>query len=156
MFLRFKYHNKKIIPLLFIILIGCQLQEPYKNHGILFLKNRSEKLVLNKTNKNDVINIIGQPHSKSITDENQWMYIERVLTKGKYHKLGKNILKTNNILVLDFDKYGILKNKKLFDKNDKEVVRFSKMETENDLVKRSFVQSFLESVRSKMYGNRKW
>ena len=84
------------------------------------------------------------------------MYIERILTKGKYHKLGKNILKTNNILVLDFDKYGILKNKKLFDKNDKEVVRFSKMETENDLVKRSFVQSFLESVRSKMYGNRKW
>ncbi len=155
MFLRFKYHNKKIIPLLFIILIGCQLQEPYKNHGILFLKNRSEKLVLNKTNKNDVINIIGQPHSKSITDENQWMYIERILTKGKYHKLGKNILKTNNILVLDFDKYGILINKKLFDKNDKEVVRFSKMETENDLVKRSFVQSFLESVRSKMYGNRK-
>ena len=155
MFLRFKYHNKKIIPLLFIILIGCQLQEPYKNHGILFLKNRSEKLVLNKTNKNDVINIIGQPHSKSITDENQWMYIERILTKGKYHKLGKNILKTNNILVLDFDKYGILKNKKLFDKNDKEVVRFSKMETENDLVKRSFVQSFLESIRSKMYGNRK-
>ena len=155
MFLRFKYHNKKIIPLLFIILIGCQLQEPYKNHGILFLKNRSEKLVLNKTNKNDVINIIGQPHSKSITDENQWMYIERILTKGKYHKLGKNILKTNNILVLDFDKYGILKNKKLFDKNDKEVDRFSKMETENDLVKRSFVQSFLESVRSKMYGNRK-
>ena len=156
MFLRFKYHNKKIIPLLFIILIGCQLQEPYKNHGILFLKNRSEKLVLNKTNKNDVINIIGQPHSKSITNENQWMYIERILTKGKYHKLGKNILKTNNILVLDFDKYGILKNKKLFDKNDKEVLRFSKMETENDLVKRSFVQSFLESVRSKMYGNRKW
>ena len=155
MFLRFKYHNKKIIPLLFIILIGCQLQEPYKNHGILFLKNRSEKLVLNKTNKNDVINIIGQPHSKSITDENQWMYIERILTKGKYHKLGKNILKTNNILVLDFDKYGILINKKLFDKNDKEVVRFSKMETENDLVKRSFVQSFLESIRSKMYGNRK-
>ena len=155
MFLRFKYHNKKIITLLFIILIGCQLQEPYKNHGILFLKNRSEKLVLNKTNKNDVINIIGQPHSKSITNENQWMYIERILTKGKYHKLGKNILKTNNILVLDFDKYGILKNKKLFDKNDKEVVRFSKMETENDLVKRSFVQSFLESVRSKMYGNRK-
>ena len=155
MFLRFKYHNKKIIPLLFIILIGCQLQEPYKNHGILFLKNRSEKLVLNKTNKNDVINIIGQPHSKSITNENQWMYIERILTKGKYHKLGKNILKTNNILVLDFDKYGILKNKKLFDKNDKEVLRFSKMETENDLVKRSFVQSFLESVRSKMYGNRK-
>ena len=143
------------MPFLFIILISCQLQEPYKNHGILFLKNRSDQLILNKTNKNDVINIIGQPHSTSISDENQWMYVERILTKGKYHKLGKNVLKTNNILVLNFDKYGILNNKKLFNKNDKEFLKFSKMETENELIKDSFVQSFLESVRAKMYGNRK-
>ena len=143
------------MPFLFIILISCKLQEPYKNHGILFLKNRSEQLILNKTNKNDVINIIGQPHSTSISDENQWMYLERILTKGKYHKLGKNVLKANNILVLNFDKYGILNNKKLFNKNDKEFLKFSKMETENELIKDSFVQSFLESVRAKMYGNRK-
>tara|TARA_B100000941_G_C28485932_1_gene544974 strand:- start:8 stop:475 length:468 start_codon:yes stop_codon:yes gene_type:complete len=155
MFSIFKYHFYKILPFLFIILINCQLQEPYKNHGILFLKNRSEQLILNKTNKNDVINIIGQPHSTSISDENQWMYVERILTKGKYHKLGKNVLKTNNILVLNFDKYGILNNKKLFNKNNKEFLKFSKMETENELIKDSFVQSFLESVRSKMYGNRK-
>ena len=155
MFSVFKYHFYKILPFLFIILISCKLQEPYKNHGILFLKNRSDQLILNKTNKNDVINIIGQPHSTSISDENQWMYVERILTKGKYHKLGKNILKTNNILVLNFDKYGILNNKKLFNKNDKEFLKFSKMETENELIKDSFVQSFLESVRAKMYGNRK-
>ena len=37
------------------------------------------------------------------------MYIERVLTKGEYLKLGQNILKTNNILILNFDKYGVLK-----------------------------------------------
>ena len=30
-------------------------KEPEKNHGILFLENRSNKLVLNKSNKNDVI-----------------------------------------------------------------------------------------------------
>ena len=83
------------------------------------------------------------------------MYVERILTKGKYHKLGKKILKTNNILVLNFDKYGILNNKKLFKKNDKKFFKFSKMETENELIKDSFVQSFLESVRAKMYGNRK-
>ena len=155
MFSIFKYHFNKILPILFIILINCQLQEPYQNHGILFLKNRSEQLILNKTNKNDVINIIGQPHSTSISDENQWMYVERILTKGKYHKLGKNVLKTNNILVLNFDKYGILNNKKLFNKNNKEFLKFSKMETENELIKDSFIQSFLESVRAKMYGNRK-
>ena len=40
-----------------------------------------------------------------------WIYIERIFTKGKYHKLGQNILKENNVLVLTFDKYGVLKKK---------------------------------------------
>ena len=26
-------------------------------------------------------------------NENEWIYIERVLTKGEYHKLGQNVLK---------------------------------------------------------------
>ena len=65
---------------------------------------------MNQSNINDVIDILGQPHSKSISDDNQWIYIERVLTKGEFHKLGQNILKTNNVLILSFDKYGILKN----------------------------------------------
>ena len=60
----------------------------HKNHGVLFLKNRSEKLVMNQYNINDVIDILGQPHSKSISDDNQWIYIERVLTNGEFHKLG--------------------------------------------------------------------
>ena len=34
---------------------------------------------------------MGQPHSKSITDENVWIYLERTLGKGKYHKLGSNM-----------------------------------------------------------------
>ena len=60
-----------------------------------------------KVNKNDTIKVMGQPHSKSINDENEWIYIERVLTKGEFHKLGQNILLDNNVLVLDFDKFGI-------------------------------------------------
>ena len=87
------------------------ITESTKNHGIIFLKNRSEKLVENTSNKNDVLRIVGQPHTKSINNENEWFYIERVLTKGEYHKLGQNILKSNNVLVLNFDKYGILKIK---------------------------------------------
>ena len=89
MFFRLKYHKILLAIYLLTILANCQLQEPFKNHGIIFLENRSKKLVLNKSNKNDVINIVGQPHSKSINNENEWFYIERVLTKGKYHKLGK-------------------------------------------------------------------
>ena len=154
MFLRFKYHNKKIISLFFIILIGCQLQEPSKNHGIIFLKNRSDKLVINNSNKNDVLKVIGQPHSKSIDDDEIWLYFERIFTRGQYHKLGQNILKTNNVLVLKFNKYGILEQKKFFDKENKKDLKFTENVTENDLSRKSFVQTFLQSIKQKMYGNK--
>jgi len=135
--------------------MSCQLQDPYKNHGILFLENRSKKLTIKKTNQNDVLKIIGNPHTKSIDDENTWIYLERVLTKGKYHKLGKHVLKTNNALVLVFDKYGILQSKEIFQVENNKKLSFSKDKTENKLTKRSFVESFLSSVKQKMYGSRK-
>ena len=154
MFFKIKNHIRIFLVLSFIILINCQLQEPYKNHGIIFLENRAKKLLVDKSNKNDVIKIIGQPHSKSIKNDNEWIYFERVITKGEFHKLGQNVLKSNNVLVLSFDKYGILKNKLLLDKNDKKKVAFSKGETKNELTRKSFVERFLSSVRTKMYGNK--
>ena len=154
MFFKFKYHYKKILFFLFFILIGCQLQDPNKNHGIIFLENRAAKLVVLQTNKNDVLKIIGNPHTKSIENDDIWIYIERTLTKGKYHKLGKHVLKTNNALVLEFDKYGILENKKFYNKDDIKKVSFSKDTTENEMSKKSFVESFLNSVKEKMYGGK--
>ena len=56
------------------------------------------------------------------------------------------------MLVLKFDKYGILTQKKLFKKTDKKEINFSKAETENDLTQKSFVQKFLQSIKTKMYG----
>jgi len=149
-----KNHLNKILFILFFILMSCQLQDPYNNHGILFLENRSKKLIPNQSNQNDVLKIIGYPHTKSIDDENIWIYLERTLTKGKYHKLGKHVVKKNNVLVLVFNKYGILTSKEIFDVKDSKKLAFSKDSTENQLSKKSFVEDFLSSVRQKMYGNR--
>jgi len=135
--------------------MGCQLQEPIKNHGILYLENRSDKLTIKESNKNDVIRVLGQPHSISINDENLWLYLERSLSKGKYHKLGRHVLKENNVLVLNFDKYGVLKSKDFYNKNSIKKVSFSNKETKNELSKKSFVENFLSSIKQKMYGNRK-
>jgi len=154
MTLGFKYHSIVFLFIIFLILLGCQLQEPAKNHGILFLDNRSKKLTINKSNKNDVIKILGQPHSKTFDQDDTWIYIERTLSKGKYHKLGRHELKTNNTLILNFDKYGILKNKDFYNKEDINKIKFSKKTTSNDLSKKSFVESFLQSVKKKMYGTR--
>tara|TARA_B100001248_G_scaffold247152_1_gene218387 strand:+ start:10359 stop:10826 length:468 start_codon:yes stop_codon:yes gene_type:complete len=146
--------NNIILYSIFFILVACQFQEPTNKHGILYLENRANQLAINKQNKNDVIRLLGVPHTKSIDDSDQWIYIERVLTKGDFHKLGQNVIKSNNVLVLKFDKYGILKRKKFYDKNDINKMNFSEKKTENNLTKDSFVQSFLSSIKSKMYSNR--
>jgi outer membrane protein assembly factor BamE (lipoprotein component of BamABCDE complex) len=149
-----KYHKILILLNIFILLIGCQLQDSSKIHGILYLENRIKQLKVNKDNTNDVINKIGHPHTKSIDNENTWIYIERILTRGSYHKLGKEILKTNNVAVLKFDKFGVLKSKDLYDKEKINKMKFNENKTENNLTKKSFVEKFLSSVKAKMYGNR--
>ena len=153
MFLWFKNHYK-ISLILLVLLTNCQ--EPLKTHGIVYLENRANKLVVNKSNKNDVVKIFGQPQIIN-GDKNDitWIYMERILSKGKYHKLGQHILKENNILILDFNKYGVLKSKKLLNKDQINKIKFSDKNTENELAQRSFIQNFLQSIRQKMYGNRK-
>ncbi len=155
MFFIKKFHNNLLYLLVFIILISCKLQEPLKTHGIIFLENRSQKLVLNKSNKNDVIRIMGRPHIKEDEINQSWIYLERILSKGKYHKLGRHILKENNVLVLNFDKYGVLKNKQFLKKEDLKKLEFSQKITENELTQKSFVQKFLQSIKQKMYSNRR-
>ena len=132
---------------------NCQVNT--KNHGILFLENRYNILAVNESNTNDVIKIVGNPHTKSISNENTWIYIERILTKGKYYKLGQNVIKTNNVMVLTFDKYGVLKAKDFYDKKRIADIKFTKEITENNLSDKSFVEEFLQSIRTKMYGGKR-
>ena len=140
--------------LILILLMSCQLQDPKQVHGIAFLENRAKKLTINTSNKNDVIKIIGHPQIKDDNNIDHWIYLERTLSKGKYHELGRHKLKNNNVLVLSFNKYGILDNKEFFTKEELNKIQFSKEETENDITKKSFVQSFLQSIKQKMYGGR--
>ena len=139
---------------LFIFIYSCQLKEPIKSHGIMYLENRSKKLNVNISNKNDVIKIFGQPHIKDEDNDETWIYFERLLSKGKFHKLGQHVLRENNVLVLYFNKYGIISEKRFIAKNEMNKLKFSDKTTENELSKKSFVEKFLNSVKSKMYGNK--
>ena len=149
---------KKAIFLLLVTLIvstGCQRNEVIKTHGIAYLEKREKLIIVNESNKNDTIAILGQPSSKGMTNENTWIYIERTKTRGKLLKLGRNYLKKNNVLILEFDKYGILNKKEFYDKDDMKRINFAKAITENDLKKENFVYSFLSSIRQKMGAKQK-
>ena len=68
--------------------------------------------------------------------------------------MGQNVLKKNNVLLLNFDKYGILKKKKLFDKKDLNKITFSNQSTKNNMTKESFISEMFSSLRAKMYGKK--
>ena len=146
-------HMKKSIIVLLagiFFLTGCQRNEVIKTHGIAYLDKREKLIIVNKSNKNDAIKILGHPATKGMTDDNLWIYIERTKTRGKLLKLGRNYLKKNNVLILEFDKYGILSKKKFYDKENMKEVNFAKAITENDIRKENFIYSFLSSIRQKM------
>ena len=149
---------KKYIYSLIIILFfttTCKKSELLNTHGIAYLEKREKLIVVNKSNKNDTIKIFGQPSTKGMTDDNLWIYIERTKTRGKLLKFGRNYLKKNNVLVLEFDKYGVLKKKEFYNKDKMKKLSFTKNITTNEIRKENFIYSFLSSVRQKMLIKRK-
>ena len=147
--------NIVYIVLFLVILTSCQRKEIIRTHGISYLEKREKLAIINKSNKNDVVEFLGQPASKGMTDNNMWIYIERTHTKGKLLKLGRSELSKNNTLILEFNNYGILSNKRFYNINDMNKVEFAEDITENEIKKQNFIRSFLSSVKSKMENKRK-
>ena len=144
--------KKSIIVLLagIFFLTGCQRNEVIKTHGIAYLDKREKLIIVNESNKNDTIDILGQPSSKGMTNENTWIYIERTKTRGKLLNFGRNITKKNNVLALKFNDYGVLIKKDFYDKKNINDIKFSSASTSRIEREQSFVYSFLSSIRQKI------
>ena len=138
-----------------VFLIGCQRTEIIKTHGISYLDKKEKLIVINQSNKNDTIGILGQPSTKGMTDDNLWIYIERTRTRGTILKLGRNYIKKNNVLIIEFNKYGVAGKKAFYDKESMKKINFAEAITENDIKKENFIYSFLASIRQKMEIKRK-
>tara|TARA_Y100000816_G_C25823247_1_gene430729 strand:+ start:196 stop:657 length:462 start_codon:yes stop_codon:yes gene_type:complete len=141
---------KKILLLSFIFLASCSLNKVILHHGVHNLKEKQSKLRINYTNKNDIIKLIGPPSTKSTFDNDVYIYIERKTSSSKLTKLGKKKLLSNNVLVLELDKTGILLSKKFYNKDDMNDLNFDENETSINYSKRSFIYNFLSSIRQKI------
>ena len=107
-------------------------------------------IVVNKTNKNDIIKKLGFPSTKSKFDNDVWIYIERKQTQSKFLNLGQMKIYKNNILVLEIDRYGLLKKKNFYNKEDMKKINFAKNITEPNFKKNSFIYDFMSSMRQKL------
>ena len=82
-------------------------------------------------------------------EDDLWIYIENRKSKSSLFKLGKEITLSSNVLVLEIDKKGILKNKKIYNIDDQNKLSFNNDKTlMSD--KDSFVYGVLSSLRQKI------
>jgi len=135
----------------FVILVAtsCSVKQIDKYHGVAFLEKKQKELSINQSNKNDIIKILGAPSTKSILEDDLWIYIENRKSKSSLIKLGKEIVLTSNILVLEIDKKGILKNKKFYNIDDQNKINFNDDKTKMS-DKDSFIFSVMSSLRQKI------
>ena len=117
--------------IIFIFITSCSLNKVIKKHGVKNHEKKQAKLIIEKTNKNDIQKILGPPSTKSTFDNDVWIFIEREITNEKLIKLGKEKLITNNVLILEINSNGQLIDKKFYDMNDMNEIKFSSMKTDS-------------------------
>ena len=142
----------KILYIIFLSLIvtNCNLKKVVKHHGVPSLEKKQTNLLINKTNKNDIIKILGNPSTTSKFDNNVWTYIERKQTQSKLRNFGKMLIYKNDVLVLEIDKFGILKKKNCYDQKDMNNIKISQDKTGKKFKKNSFIYDFMSSLRQKI------
>ena len=142
----------KILYIIFlsIIVSNCTFKPVVKHHGVPFLEKKQASLIVNKSNKNDVMELLGYPSTKSKFDNDLWIYIERKQTQSSVRNLGKMKIFKNDVLVLEMDKFGILKKKEFYNKDDMENIKVVEATTKAGFKKSSFVYEFLSSMRQKI------
>ena len=142
--------NKLYILFLFLILSNCSFKPVVKHHGVHFLEKKQNQLIVNKSNKNDIKKILGNPSTISKFDNDLWIYIERKQTQSKIKNLGKMKIFKNDILVIELDKFGIIKKKEFYNKDNMENLKIVKTTTESGFQKNSFIYDFMSSMRQKI------
>ena len=134
---------------LFFFTINCSFNNVSNTHGFRFLENKTNKIVINKTNKNDVKKLIGPPSSVSNFND-IWLYIERKKTNQSIYKLGKKKISKNNILILEFDTMGLVASKKFLKLEDMNDIKIAEKMTNKKFKNDNKLYNALSTLRNKL------
>ena len=141
---------KIFIIILAIFLTSCKLNKVVNHHGIHNLEAKSQELLINQTNINQIKSLLGPPSSTSYFDEDILIYLERKTSNSKLLKLGKKKLIASNVLLLEVDNRGVLINKEFLDQDDLNKLKFTNKTTKTITEQESFVSRALSGVITKI------
>ena len=136
--------------LLFIVLVNCTGNKVSNYHGSKSLESKFNKIEVNKSNKNDLIKIIGQPSTKSDFNINKWYYVERLRTNQSLFKFGKQKIEKNNVLIVELNNSGILISKKILNLKDMNDLKFLNNTTKKDFKNDDLIYGIFSSLREKI------
>ena len=141
----------KIITLIsvFLFTLNCSINKVSNQHGFRLIETKYEKIQLNKSNKNDIRQLIGPPSSKSDFDD-IWFYIERKKTNQTLMKLGKKKISKNNIIIIEFNKMGLVSDKKLLNLNNMNDLKFAENKTKKRFSQDNLLYGILSTFREKI------
>ncbi len=142
--------TKYIFIFIFLVISSCTSGKVVNTHGNNLINITNSKLIVNKTNKNDIIDILGPPSSKSSFNENIWIYIETKKQSTSLFKVGSRKLIKSNVLVVKINERGVLEKKDYYDINDMNKIKFSEQITQSGYDKDSYVYGVLRSLRDKI------
>ena len=134
---------------IFLFIVNCSTNKVSNNHGSISLQSKFEKITINKSNKNDILKIIGPPSTTSEFDENKWFYIQTKKENQSLLKLGIKKIEKNNILIVVFNNKGILEDKKILNLEDMNDIKYVKNITEKQYKQNNTIYNKLSTLRQK-------
>ena len=138
-----------IFLFLFLFIVNCSSNKVSNTHGFTSLQAKYERIIINKTNKNDIYKILGPPSTISNFDENIWFYIQTKKENQSLLKLGIKKIEKNNVLIASFNNKGILEEKKILNLDDMNDIKYVKEITKKDYKQNNTIYKILSSLREK-------
>ncbi len=141
--------KKLLLLILLLFTFSCTVNKISNTHGFRLIEKKYDKILINKTNKNDVRNMIGPPSSKSKFDDT-WIYIERKKTNQSLVKLGKKRIDKNNVMLIKFNSMGLVSDKEIMDINKMNDIKIAQKKTIKKYEQDDFFYNILSVLREKI------
>ena len=144
--------KKTLLIILIFLTFSCKLTPVNKISGIQNIEEKIKKIDIGKSNKIDIIKILGYSIASEPNNENIWYYMEIQETRNFF---GKKKITKELVLVLEFDNRSILYKKEIYDSNNKNQIFFDEDKTVSRTIDKNFVKDFLSSTRKRLQSAKK-
>ena len=136
------YLTRLVLSFSIILTLIYSCSPRISRHGNFFSQEELKVLRSTKLNKSEILEILGQPSTKSTFSDNIWYYIYFMQKERAYFKV-KNT--GNNVLKIKFDKKQNVENYNIIRNNTSIKINITSDKTDNLAFKRGLVRELLDS-----------